>query len=104
MHFQALTGDSLWSVLSQSILYTLAETERRFGFYSSPADLYLSMRFPIGGLGGGARRRHGVAVVGEDAVVSVAEAVALPVAGSASLSIGLGLDGGVVVAAVNLVT
>jgi len=34
----------------------------------------------------------------------VAKAVALPAAGSASLSIGLGLDGGVVAAAVNLVS
>ena len=34
----------------------------------------------------------------------VAKAVALPAAGSASLTIGLGLDGGVVVAAVNLVS
>ena len=33
----------------------------------------------------------------------VAKAVVLPAAGSASLSIGLGLDGGVVAAAVNLV-
>ena len=32
------------------------------------------------------------------------KAVALPAAGSASLSIGLGLDGGVVAAAVNLVS
>ena len=34
----------------------------------------------------------------------VAKAVALPAAGSASLSIGLGLDGGVVAVAVNLVS
>ena len=34
----------------------------------------------------------------------VSKAVVLPAAGSASLSIGLGLDGGVVVAAVNLVS
>jgi hypothetical protein len=54
----------------------------------------------IDGVGGGARGSHG----GVDDKEAVATPVELPVAGSASLSIGLGLDGGVVVAAVNLVS